>query len=237
MSKNNVEQFARDFKLFSSDLGVSTTQYEKYSKYCMNYNNFSDDYINPAIIEERQLHVTQLDVFSRLMMDRIIFLGTAIDDTVGNILTAQLLFLNSTDPTKDIHMYINSPGGSVSAGLSIFDTMNLVSCNVNTLVTGMAASMGFMLTINGVHRSALQHSRLMAHPPSGGVNGKTEDILIEAEQIKQIRAELYQIISEKCNQPYDKVFADCEHGDYWMTAKEALDYHAIDEIVTPKNKK
>jgi len=187
-------------------------------------------YINPTIIEERQLNVTQIDVFSRLLMDRIVFLGTGIDDTVANIITAQLLFLDSTDNTKPINLYINSPGGGIYAGYSILDTMEFIKTDVNTLVTGMAASMGFILSINGVKRSCLKHSRLMQHQPLGGASGQATEILIAAEQIKIVRDELYEIIAKKTGQPLEKVAVDCER-DYWMTSYEAKAYGAVDTIV------
>lgn len=190
-------------------------------------------YINPSIIEERKLNVASMDVFSRLMMDRIIFLGVPIDDDVANIIQAQLLFLSSTDSKADISLYINTPGGSVSAGLGIYDTMQLVEPDVATICTGMAASMGAVLLCAGEKgkRSALPHSRVMIHQPLGGVNGQASDILIEAKEIEKLRKELFEIISKHSGQPYDKVFADSDRN-YWMDAPEALDYGMIDKILT-----
>jgi len=218
----------RDFQLFAKDRRISGLTMHNYNK---RFNsNINGSYINPTIIEERQLNVASMDVFSRLMMDRIIFLGTGIDDTVGNVITAQLLYLASVDKTTPISLYLNSPGGAVHSGMSIYDTMNFVSCDVNTIVCGMAASMGFILTINGKHRSALKHSRLMQHQPMGSANGQATDILIEATQIKIIRDELYEIIAEKTKQPLEKVAIDCER-DYWMTAIEAKTYGVLDKVI------
>lgn len=192
-------------------------------------------YLNPYILEERQLNVTQMDVFSRLMMDRIIFLGTEIDDYTANTLQAQLLFLDSTDPGKDISIYLNSPGGSVYAGLGIYDTMQFVQSDVSTICTGMAASMGSVLLCAGAKgkRSALPHSRVMVHQPLGGVQGQASDILIEAKEIEKLRTELFSIIAEHSGQPYAKVAADGERN-FWMTAKEAMEYGMVDQILTKK---
>lgn len=189
-------------------------------------------YINPSVIEERPLNVASMDVFSRLMMDRIIFLGVPIDDDVANIIQAQLLFLSSTDPNSDISMYINSPGGSVSAGLGIYDTMQIIAPEVSTICTGMAASMGAVLLCAGAKgkRSALPHSRVMIHQPLGGVQGQATDILIEAREIEKIRQELFEIIAYHSCQPYDKVFADSDRN-YWMTANEAVQYGMVDKIL------
>lgn len=199
------------------------------------YGNAVDSYINPSIIEERTLNVASMDVFSRLMMDRIIFLGVPIDDDVANIIQAQLLFLASTDPKADISMYINTPGGSVSAGLGIYDTMQLLSPDVATICTGMAASMGAVLLCAGTEgkRSALPHSRVMIHQPLGGVRGQASDILIEAKEIEKLRKELYEIISKHSGQPFEKVAMDSERN-YWMRADEALEYGMIDRILTSK---
>ena len=192
-------------------------------------------YINPSIIEERQLNVASMDVFSRLMMDRIIFLGVGIDDDVANIILAQLLFLSSVDATKDISLYINTPGGQVSSGLAIYDTMQLIKPDVATICTGMAASMGSVLLCAGTKgkRSALPHSRVLIHQPLGGARGQASDILIAAKEIEKTREELINIIAEHSGQPYDKVFADADR-DYWMTAPEALEYGMIDGILTKK---
>ncbi len=201
------------------------------------YQSVIDSYINPTIIEERKLNVASMDVFSRLMMDRIIFLGVPIDDDVSNIIMAQLLFLASTDSSADISLYLNTPGGQVSSGLAIYDTMQIVECDVATICTGMAASMGSVLLCAGTKgkRSALPHSRVLIHQPLGGAQGQASDILIAAQEIERIRKTLYDIISEHSGQPYDKVFADADR-DYWMTAQEALQYGMIDEVLGKKNK-
>ena len=192
-------------------------------------------YLNPYILEERQLNVTQLDVFSRLMMDRIIFLGTEVDDYTANVLQAQLLYLDSVDNTKDISIYINSPGGSVTAGLGIYDTMQFISSKVATICTGMAASMAAVLLVAGEEgrRSALPHSRVMIHQPLGGVQGQASDIEIEAREIQKFKKELYTIISTHSHQPFEKVWKDSDRN-YWMTAEEAKEYGMIDEVLTRK---
>ena len=189
-------------------------------------------YLNPYILEERKLNVTQMDVFSRLMADRIIFLGTAIDDYVANTVMAQLLYLDSVDNSKDISLYINSPGGSVTAGLGIYDTMQYISADVATLCSGMAASMGAVLLVAGQEgkRSALRHSRVMIHQPLGGTQGQASDIEIEARLIGQMKKELYNIISEHSHQPFDKVWADSDRN-YWMTAPEAKEYGMVDTVL------
>jgi ATP-dependent Clp protease protease subunit len=192
-------------------------------------------YMNPYILEERQLNVTQMDVFSRLMMDRIIFLGTQIDDYVANTIMAQLLFLEQADPGKDISIYLNSPGGSVTAGLGIYDTMQFISSDVATICTGMAASMAAVLLVAGQEgkRSALPHSRVMIHQPLGGVQGQASDIEIEAKEIMKFKKELYTIISEHSHTPYDKVWNDSDRN-YWMTAQEAKEYGMIDQVLAKK---
>ena len=192
-------------------------------------------YLNPYILEERQLNVTQMDVFSRLMMDRIIFLGTQIDDYTANTLQAQLLYLDSVDSGKDISIYINSPGGSVYAGMGIYDTMQYISSDVATICTGMAASMAAVLLVAGAEgkRSALTHSRVMIHQPLGGVQGQASDIEITAREIQELKRELYTIISDHSKQPFDKVWADGDR-DYWMTAAEAQEYGMIDRVLTRK---
>jgi len=199
------------------------------------YISVQNQYLNPYILEERQLNVTQMDVFSRLMMDRIIFLGTAIDDYTANTLQAQLLYLDSVDPGKDISIYLNSPGGSVSAGLGIYDTMQFVSSDVATICTGMAASMAAVLLVAGKEgkRSALPHSRVMIHQPLGGVQGQASDIEIEAREIQKLKKELYQIIADHSHTPYDKVWADSDRN-YWMTAEEAREYGMIDQVLVRK---
>ena len=192
-------------------------------------------YLNPYILEERQLNVTQMDVFSRLMMDRIIFLGTQIDDYTANTLQAQLLYLDSVDSGKDISIYINSPGGSVYAGLGIYDTMQFINSDVATICTGMAASMAAVLLVAGTEgkRSALTHSRVMIHQPLGGVQGQASDIEITAREIQKLKKELYTIISDHSHQSFDKVWADSDR-DYWMTAVEAQEYGMIDRVLTRK---
>ncbi|MDR2804355.1 MAG: ATP-dependent Clp endopeptidase proteolytic subunit ClpP [Dysgonamonadaceae bacterium] len=193
------------------------------------------EYLNPYILEERQMNVTQLDVFSRLMMDRIIFLGTQIDDYTANTLQAQLLYLDTADPGKDISIYINSPGGSVYAGYGIYDTMQFVSSKVATICTGMAASMAAVLLVAGEKgkRSALKHSRVMIHQPLGGVQGQASDIEITAREILKIKEEIYTIIADHSGQPYEKVLKDGDR-DFWMNAEEALAYGMIDQILTKK---
>ncbi|MBO5585019.1 MAG: ATP-dependent Clp endopeptidase proteolytic subunit ClpP [Bacteroidaceae bacterium] len=192
-------------------------------------------YLNPYILEERQLNVTQLDVFSRLMMDRIIFLGTEVNDYTANVLQAQMLYLDSVDSAKDISIYINSPGGSVYAGLGIYDTMQFINSDVRTICTGMAASMAAVLLVAGKEgkRSALPHSRIMIHQPMGGAQGQASDIEITAREIQKLKKELYTIISDHSHQPFDKVWADSDR-DYWMTADEAKEYGMVDEVLTRK---
>ncbi len=188
--------------------------------------------MTPYIIEERQLNVAQMDVFSRLMMDRIIFLGTGINDQVANIVSAQLLFLQSADSKKDVSIYINSPGGSVYAGLGVYDTMQLIAPDVATICTGMAASMGAVLLTAGAagKRSALPHSRTMIHQPLGGAQGQASDIEIVHKQIQNIKKELYEIIAKHSGQTYEKVWEDSDR-DYWMTSQEAKDYGLVDEVL------
>ena len=192
----------------------------------------SNNYISPTIMEERKLNVTQLDVFSRLMMDRIIFLGTQVDDYSANVVQAQLLYLDTSDPGKDISLYINSPGGSVYAGLGIYDTMQYINSDVSTICTGMAASMAAVLLVAGQKdkRFALKHSRVMIHQPMGGISGQASDIEITSREIPKLKQELYTIISDHSGQPYDKVYADSDR-DYWMTAAEAKDYGMIDRVL------
>ena len=201
------------------------------------YNSIVGSYISPTIIEERQLNVASMDVFSRLMMERIIFIGLPIDDYVANIIQAQLLYLDSTDQGKDITIYFNTPGGSVSAGLGIYDTMQIISADVATICTGMAASMGAILLTAGTKgkRSALKHSRIMIHQPMGGAEGKASDIEITVREIMKLKRELYEILALHTGNPYEKVEKDADR-DYWMTSEEAKDYGMIDEILQ-KNKK
>lgn len=211
-------------KFASLDRGISTNT-------LCRYNAAVNSYINPSIIEERRMNVASMDVFSRLLMDRIIFLGVPIDDDVANIIQAQLLFLASTDPKAGIEMYINSPGGQVTSGLGIYDTMQLIEPDVSTICTGMAASMGAVLLCAGAKgkRSALPHSKVMIHQPLGGASGQASDILIEAREIEKCRKELYGILSEHSGQPYDRIFQDADRN-FWMTADEAKGYGLIDNI-------
>lgn len=205
----------------------------------MTLHRYSSAYINPTIIEERKLNVASMDVFSRLMMDRIIFLGVPIDDDVANIIQAQLLFLASADSSADILLYLNTPGGQVSSGLGIYDTMQLVEPDVATICTGMAASMGSVLLCAGAKgkRSALPHSRVLIHQPLGGAQGQASDILIAAKEIEKLREELFRIIAAHSGQPYEKVAADGDR-DYWMSAEEALAYGMVDEVlVKGKNRR
>lgn len=219
---------------------------QEFRKYATKHKGISslhvDSYIEssltPYIVEERKLNVAQMDVFSRLMMDRIIFLGTGIDDQVANIIQAQLLFLESVDANKDIQIYLNSPGGSVYAGLGIYDTMQFINPDVATICTGMAASMGAVLMCAGEKgkRTALKHSRIMIHQPLGGARGQASDIEITAREILKLKKELYTIIADHSGQSYDKVYEDSDR-DYWMTAEEAKAYGMIDEVLVGKAKK
>lgn len=196
------------------------------------YSSMVQNYISPTIIEERQLNIATMDVFSRLMMDRIIFLGVPIDDYVANIIQAQLLFLESVDPVKDIQIYMNTPGGMVYAGLGIYDTMQIVAPEIATICTGMAASMGAVLLCSGTKgkRTALKHSRILIHQPMGGAQGQASDIEITAKEMQKIKKELYEIISKHSGQDYKKIWRDADR-DYWMTAEEARDYGMIDEVL------
>lgn len=196
------------------------------------YMSVNADYISPTIIEERQLNIATMDVFSRLMMDRIIFLGVPINDYVANIIQAQLLFLESVDSKKDIQIYLNSPGGSVYAGLGIYDTMQYINPDVATICTGMAASMAAVILCAGAKgkRTSLKHSRVMIHQPMGGAEGQASDIEITAKEIQKLKKELYEIIAKHSNQEYDKVWKDSDR-DYWMTADEAKEYGMIDEVL------
>lgn len=211
--------------------GISSLSLDKY------VSSAYGSYISPTIIEERQLNIATMDVFSRLMMDRIIFLGVPIDDYVANIIQAQLLFLDSTDPGKDIQIYFNTPGGSVYAGLGIYDTMQFITSDVATICTGMAASMGAVLLTAGSKgkRSALTHSRVMIHQPMGGAQGQASDIEITAREIQKLKKELYEIIAKHSGNEYDKVEKDSDR-DYWMTAEEAKKYGMIDQVLV-RNKK
>ena len=211
-----MDRSVKDFQLFARDHKVSS-------------NTFYG-YFNPYIIEERKLNVATMDVFSRLMMDRIIFVGTEIDNDVANIVQAQLLYLQSLDDKADVSLYLNTPGGIVSAGLGIYDTMQLIKPNVNTICTGLAASMGSILLVAGKERSILPHAKVMIHQPLGGVAGQASDILIEAEEIKKCRDELCSILAEHTKQPFDHVFQDMDR-DHWFTAQEAIDYGLVDKIL------
>lgn len=222
------------------------SEFEKYARnHCgisslklHDFQSVSGAYVSPTIIEERQLNIATMDVFSRLMMDRIIFLGVPIYDDAANIIQAQLLFLESTEPEKDIQIYINSPGGSVSAGLGIYDTMQLISSDVATICTGLAASMGAVLLTAGTagKRSALPHSRVMIHQPLGGVEGQASDIEITARQILRTKKELYEILSAHSGVKLSKIEKDADR-DYWMTAPEAKEYGLIDEVLAGRKKK
>ncbi len=215
-----------EFKKYATKhLGINSMHLEKYMSV---YN----DYISPTIIEERQMNVASMDIFSRLMMDRIIFMGTGINDYVSNIIQGQLLFLESADATKDIQIYINSPGGSVYAGLGIYDTMQYIKPDVATICTGMAASMGAVLLCAGADgkRTALKHSRVMIHQPLGGAQGQASDIEITAREIQKLKKELYEIIAQHSGKSYDKVWEDSDR-DYWMTSTEAKAYGMIDEVL------
>ncbi len=215
-----------DFKKYArSRYGLSSLSLHRYTSVLNNY-------ISPTIIEERQLNIASMDVFSRLMMDRIIFLGLPIDDYVANIIQAQLLYLDSSDPGKDIQIYFNTPGGSVHAGLGIYDTMQYISADIATICTGMAASMGAVLLTSGTKgkRSALRHSRLMIHQPMGGFQGQASDIEIQAREIMKVKKELYEIIAHHTGNTLEKVEQDADR-DHWMTSFEAKEYGMIDEIL------
>ena len=219
------------------------SEFEKYARlHCgisslklHNFQSITSGYVSPTIIEERQLNVAQMDVFSRLMMERIIFLGAPIYDDAANIIQAQLLFLESADPEKDISLYINSPGGSVTAGLGIYDTMQLISCDVATLCAGLAASMGAVLLTAGAagKRSALPHSRVMIHQPLGGAQGQASDIEITAREILKTKQELYEIMSHHSGVKGEQIARDADR-DYWLTASEAKAYGLIDEVLTKR---
>lgn len=216
-----------DFRNYAvHHLGMNGLALDEYT------SQVSDSYISPTIIEERKLNVAQMDVFSRLMMDRIIFLGTQVDDYTANVIQAQLLYLDSADPGKDVSIYVNSPGGSVYAVLGIYDTMQYIQSDVSTICTGMAASMAAVLLVAGQKgkRFALKHSRVMIHQPMGGIQGQASDIEITSREILKLKKELYTIISEHSGQPYDKVYADSDR-DYWMTSDEALKYGMIDKVL------
>ncbi|MCT4663823.1 MAG: ATP-dependent Clp endopeptidase proteolytic subunit ClpP [Flavobacteriales bacterium] len=224
--KNEFDKYA------TKHLGISSQTMHDYK------SAIQSSYISPTIIEERQMNVASMDVFSRLMMDRIIFLGTGINDYVANIVMGQLLFLESADPNKDIQIYVNSPGGSVYAGLGIYDTMQYIAPDVSTICTGMAASMGAVLLCAGHEgkRFALKHSRVMIHQPLGGAQGQASDIEITHREIQKLKKELYEIIAQHSGKPYEKVWEDSDR-DYWMTSKEALDYGMVDKVLLRENHK
>ncbi len=232
MKNNYTMSEKNDFRDYAlKHRGISSMTYDKVT-------SAYSSYISPTIIEERQLNVASMDVFSRLMMDRIIFLGTPIDDYVANIIQAQLLYLDSADPSKDIQIYFNTPGGAVHAGLGIYDTMQYTSCDVATICTGMAASMGAVLLAAGTagKRSALQHSRVMIHQPMGGAQGQASDIEITAREILKLKKELYSIISDHTGKSFKQVEKDSDR-DYWMTSDEAKKYGMVDEVLNRNQQK
>ncbi len=226
MDRNN------DFRKYATKhLGMNGLALDQYAAIVTN------DYISPSILEERQLNVTQMDVFSRLMMDRIIFMGTHVTDYAANVIQAQLLYLDSADPGKDISLYLNTPGGSVYAGLGIYDTMQFISSDVATICTGMAASMGAVLLVAGTKgkRSALKHSRIMIHQPSGGAQGVAADMEINLREMLKLKKELYQIIADHSGNTYEQIEKDSDR-DFWMTSQEALDYGMIDRVLIKEKK-
>jgi ATP-dependent Clp protease protease subunit len=224
-----------DFLKFATSQGLNSMHVEKIMSRSMDSTRASSGYISPTILEERQLNVTQMDVFSRLMMDRVIFLGTEINDYTANVIQAQLLYLDSVDSEMDINLYLNTPGGSVYAGLGIYDTMQFCKARVSTICTGLAASMGAVLLVAGEKgmRAALPHSRVMIHQPLGGIQGQASDIEITAKEILKLKDELYQIISDHSGKTIDIIRQDADR-DHWMTAKEALEYGMIDKVFTHK---
>lgn len=222
----------KDFRKYATQhMGMNGLALDQYMN-SVNNTNITSSYISPTIIEERQLNVAQMDVFSRLMMDRIIFLGTQIDDYTANVIQAQLLYLDSADSGKDISIYINSPGGSVYAGYGIYDTMQFIASDVSTICTGMAASMAAVLLVAGQKgkRFGLKHSRVMIHQPLGGAQGQASDIEITAREIGKVKQELYKIISDHSGQPIERIEKDSDR-DYWMSSTEAKDYGMIDEVL------
>lgn len=227
-----MNDIRKDFRNYAvKHLGINGLAVDRFTS--ATDNAIRSSYISPTIIEERQLNVAQMDVFSRLMMDRIIFLGTDVNDYTANVIQAQLLYLDSADPGKDVSIYINSPGGSVYAGLGIYDTMQYISSDVATICTGMAASMAAVLLVSGAKgkRFALPHSRVMIHQPLGGAQGQASDIEITAREILKLKKELYSIIADHSGQPFEKVERDSDR-DYWMTAREAQEYGMIDTVLT-----
>ena len=224
-----------DFLKFAAAQGLDSMHVEKIMSQSMDATRASYGYISPTILEERQLNVTQMDVFSRLMMDRVIFLGTEVNDYTANVIQAQLLYLDSVDSERDINLYLNTPGGSVYAGLGIYDTMQFVKARVATICTGLAASMGAVLLVAGEKgmRAALPHSRVMIHQPLGGVQGQASDIEITAKEILKLKDELYQIISSHSGKTIEQIRQDADR-DHWLTAQEALEYGMIDKVYTKK---
>ena len=224
-----------DFLKFATAQGLNSMHVEKVLSQSASTVQGSYGYISPTILEERQLNVTQMDVFSRLMMDRVIFLGTEINDYTANVIQAQLLYLDSTDSDRDINLYLNTPGGSVYAGLGIYDTMQFVKARVSTICTGLAASMGAVLLVAGEKgmRAALPHSRVMIHQPLGGIQGQASDIEITAKEILKLKEELYQIISDHSGKPIEQIRQDADR-DHWMTSQEALEYGMIDKLYIHK---
>jgi ATP-dependent Clp protease, protease subunit len=222
-------------KYASKHLGMSSQGLDDYAKYAAKHSSPNIKGFTPAVIEERQLNIAQMDVFSRLMMDRIIFLGVGINDYVANVVQAQLLFLESADPKRDVQIFVNSPGGSVIAGLGIYDTMQYINPDVATICTGLAASMGSILLTAGKKgkRTCLPHSRVMIHQPLGGMQGQVSDMEISYKLVKNLQKELYDIYVVHTGQPYDKIAADCDR-DNWLTAEQAKEYGLIDEILTRK---
>lgn len=222
----------KDFQKFAVSSGIGSLALDNHAK------ALRAEYISPTIIEERQLNVAQMDVFSRLMMDRIIFLGVPVSDDAANIIQAQLLFLESSDPSRDITLYLNTPGGSVSAGLGIYDTMQLIECDVQTICTGMAASMGAILLAAGTKgkRSALTHSRVMIHQPLGAAEGQASDIEITARHIARTKKELYDILASHSGKSLKQIEKDADR-DFWMSSQEAVQYGLIDGIITKRTKK
>ncbi len=229
---NQTKEF---YKYATMHRNISSSNMDRYIKKTNQLVQPTDYYISPNIIEERSMNMAVLDVHSRLMMDRILFLGVPIDSTVANIVQAQLLFLESVDKSRDIQIYLNTPGGEVTAGLGILDVMNYVSPDISVVVTGMAASMGAVILSAGTKgkRTSLKHSRVMIHQPSGGMGGQATDMEITLREILKLKKELYVILSENTGKTYEKIESDSER-DYWMTSHEALEYGIIDEILDRK---
>ena len=227
---------SNDFLKYAVSQGLNSMHVENVMSRSMDSARASYGYISPTILEERQLNVTQMDVFSRLMMDRVIFLGTEVNDYTANVIQAQLLYLDSVDSERDINLYLNTPGGSVYAGLGIYDTMQFVKARVSTICTGLAASMGAVLLVAGEKgmRAALPHSRVMIHQPLGGIQGQASDIEITAKEILKLKDELYQIISDHSGKAIDQIRQDADR-DHWMTSKEALEYGMIDKLYIHKD--